>query len=109
MRNNYEVEVLNNEVLLSKEDVLKKLDYLIENVVTGNEIKKMKNLKEKVKKISLEKLTTDINSDKIRSYYIDFEGKLYKGFLTDFYFEYDNVNHELYLSSFTSVDDVLIA
>lgn len=108
MRNDLELNLIMQEVLSNKKDVLEKINFLIETLDNEEEIKNLIKLKAEIEKIDLEEIIIDISADEFESYFISFEGSLYKGFLDDFYFEYDNNNHELYISSFSFKDDILI-
>ena len=103
MRTELEKNVLRKEVLTSKEEVLSKIENLIRNTSLGEEVMSLMNLKEKLDNTSLPRIPLDLDKDEVDSYFIMIEeGKLYRAQLSGFYFEYDNINHELYLSSFTS-------
>lgn len=108
MRPSIEKELIKKEVLLSKEDILKKIKHLEEDTsLTGQEIDRISNLRDKLENTTIPRISLNLDNEKVDTYHIDLlDGSLYRGRLTEFFFEYDNNEHELYLSSFcTETED----
>lgn len=103
MRTDFEKYALKTEVLTSKEDVLRKIIELKKSTSLEKELLMLNKLEDELTKTNIPRIPLNLDKEEIDSYYIMIdEGKLYKSKLSSFYFEYDNENHELYLSSFTA-------
>lgn len=112
MRPSIEKELIKKEVLLNKKDILNKINYLKEDTsLEDSDLVNLDKISEKLENVNLPRIGLNLDKEKIDSYFIEIlDGTIYKATLSEFYFEYDNTNHELYLASFISdtEDDPII-
>lgn len=102
MRNKLEFDALRYDILSTKQDVLNRIEDFI-NTSSSEETKnKLKSLKCLVCKGDIEEIESNLDLEEIPTYFVDEEEfSVYKAVAKEFFFEYDNDLHELFVASST--------
>ena len=102
MKTELEKSIIREEVLLTKEEILKRIKKYKKETNLAQEKEILEKLESSLKQIVIEEIPLDLDSEEIESYFVIIEeGHIYRSLLSDFFFEYDNKEHKLYLSSFS--------
>ncbi len=102
MRPEIEKEAIKQEVITNYKEVMTKIDELIRDSFYDEFKENLKELRQRVEGRDLPEIKVDLDKNVINSYWIDEEqGLLYNAYFSDFYFEYDNDEHMLFVSSYS--------
>lgn len=104
---NFEIEAVKQDLLFSKEDIIKYIKERIEEINDDEKtLTAYKWLLGKVQKTDIPDLYADWDKENIHCYvFFSDSFNFVECDVKDFWFTYDNYSHELYLESFTSENE----
>lgn len=98
-----EIEIIKGDVSFNKSELIDHImKIMVDPTLTKTESNNIVRLLHKVKEEDIPTIVPDFTSSKIEGYYVNIsEGYYEKAVGEDFFFEYDNKEHKLFLSSFS--------